>query len=272
MAFRYQLGFIGAGNMAEGIAGGILRQKLFAPNQILAADPAEPRRALFADQFGIEVTDDNLAVAQSAQTLILSIKPQTFAAAAAPLHNAIRPDHRFISIMAGLSCDRIAAGLGHPGASIIRVMPNLPIRVGAGVAGLFAGRHAGPGDLTLARSIFDAGGGTIVVEDEALMDAVTAVSGSGPAYFYYFVEAIAAAGQAAGLPYEDALHLAEHTCLGAAKMMLETGEPPAELRRKVTSPGGTTQAAIESMKSAGVADLIRSAVLAADRRSKELGM
>jgi pyrroline-5-carboxylate reductase len=126
-------------------------------------------------------------------------------------------------------------------------MPNLPIHVGAGMAGVCRGAFAQPVDLLRAQRIFDAGGRSIVIEDERQMDAVTAVSGSGPAYFYYFVEAITAAGEVAGLTRQQAEILAKQTCLGAARMMLEAGEPPEVLRRKVTSPGGTTQAAIESM-------------------------
>ncbi len=150
-------------------------------------------------------------------------------------------------------------------------MPNLPIRVGAGVTGVCKGVHATDDDLAFARRLFDAGGQTVVLDDEALMHAVTAVSGSGPAYFYYLVEAMVAGGVGAGLAAEDALTLAENTCLGAARMMLETREPPQELRRKVTSPGGTTQAAIEAMDTAGVPEAVRSAVLAAAERSKQLG-
>src|SRR5262249_31117073 len=145
-----------------------------------------------------------------------------------------------------------AEGGSHAGVRVVRVMPNLPIRVGAGIAGVCARAHASADDVKIGRAILDAGGSSVELRDEVVMDAVTAVSGSGPAYFYYFVENIVAGGMACGLSEADALELAEYTCLGAARMMLETREPPAELRRKVTSKGGTTQAALEHMESAGV--------------------
>jgi pyrroline-5-carboxylate reductase len=150
-------------------------------------------------------------------------------------------------------------------------MPNLPVRVGAGIAGVCGGRFATADDVKRARQLLDAGGSTVLIKDEALIDAVTAVSGSGPAYFYYFVDAIVEGGVASGLDEADALKLAEFTCLGAARMMLETGEAPADLRQKVTSKGGTTQAALEHMERAGVKNAISQAVQAAFRRGRELG-
>jgi len=150
-------------------------------------------------------------------------------------------------------------------------MPNLPIHVGAGMAGVCKGQFAQTVDLLRAQRIFDAGGRSIVIEDESQMDAVTAVSGSGPAYFYYFVEALVAAGQRAGLSRQQADILAKQSCLGAARMMLESGEPPDVLRAKVTSPGGTTQAAIESMTKDRVFEHICDGVIAAWKRGQELG-
>lgn len=154
---------------------------------------------------------------------------------------------------------------------VVRVMPNLPIKVGAGMAGLCRGVHATDADVADVQAIFNAGGSSVVVNDEALLDAVTAVSGSGPAYFYFFVEAMVAGGKACGLSEQEALALAENTCLGAARMMLEMGESPADLRAKVTSKGGTTQAALDAMRQAGVDKAICNAVQAAFRRAKELG-
>ena len=150
-------------------------------------------------------------------------------------------------------------------------MPNLPIHVGAGMAGVCKGKHAQEVDLLRAQRIFDAGGRSIVIEDESQMDAVTAVSGTGPAYFYFFVEALTAAGERAGLSRQQADILAKQACLGAARMMLESGDPPDFLRQKVTSPGGTTQAAMEFMSNNSVFEHICEAVLAAWRRSQELG-
>ncbi len=271
MASRFELGVIGAGNMAEGIVAGALRHNVLAAGQIIVSDPVEARRQYFAQHFGVAVTDDNRRAASESRCVMLAVKPQAFDEAARGFADAITADHLVISIMAGLGTKRIAAALGAGRRRVIRVMPNLPIRLGAGVAGIFGGEHATPGDIELVRRIFNAGGQSIVVQDESHIDAVTAVSGSGPAYFYYVVEAMAAAGTEVGLSPTDALTLAEHACLGAARMMIETGEPPAELRRKVTSKGGTTQAAIEYMDKAGVGRAIRDAVKAAFQRARELG-
>ncbi|HEX9831815.1 MAG TPA: pyrroline-5-carboxylate reductase [Mycobacterium sp.] len=270
MSAPYELGFIGAGNMAEGIAAGLLGRGVYRDDQLIASDPAPARRDVFT-ALGVAVTEDNARVVADSSIVLLAIKPQGFAAVADGLRPEMRPDHLVISIMAGIGSDGIAAALGDAAIRVVRVMPNLPIRVGAGIAGVCGGAAATPDDVATAARIFAAGGESVVVSDESKLDAVTAVSGSGPAYFYAFVEAIVAGGVAAGLDEADALKLAEHTCLGAARMMLETGEPPADLRRKVTSPGGTTQAALESMARAGVPKAIRDAVVASAERSRELG-
>jgi len=254
--------------MAEGIVACVLDSGILQPEQIMASDTAAERRRLFSERFRIETTADNLAVLRQCRRILLAIKPQTFHQIADDLA-AGAADRLFISIMAGIPTHLIEQKLGGQ-VRVVRVMPNLPIRVGAGVAALYRGRFATDEDLHFARLIFEAGGRAIVVESEDLIDAVTAVSGSGPAYFYYFVEAIAEAGQACGLPADQALLLAEYACLGAAKMMTETGEHPAELRRKVTSPGGTTQAAVEYMEGAKVREHIKNAVIRAYERAREL--
>lgn len=271
MAGRFELGVIGAGNMAEGVVAGVLRHKVLSAGQIIVSDPIEARRQHFAQHFGVAVTDDNRRVASESRCVMLAVKPQLFDEVARGFAGATTPEHLIVSIMAGMGTKRIAAAFGGGKVRVVRVMPNLPIRLGAGIAGIYAGEHARAEDVAFVRRIFDAGGQSIVVKDESLIDAVTAVSGSGPAYFYYVVEAIAAAGTEAGLSPGDALKLAEHACLGAARMMIETGESPGELRRKVTSKGGTTQAAIEHMDKAGVARAIRDAVKAAFKRGRELG-
>ncbi|HSW45921.1 MAG TPA: pyrroline-5-carboxylate reductase [Phycisphaerae bacterium] len=271
MAFQYDLGFVGAGNMAEAIAAAVVGRKLYAPGQIIASDPVPERRELMARQFGVAVTEDSRQVVAQSRRVVWAVKPQQFAEVAAGVAEAASADQLHISIMAGLSARKIAAVFSAVQARVVRVMPNLPLRVGAGMAGLCRGEHAAEQDLAETRAIFDAGGGTVVVDDESLIDAVTAVAGSGPAYFYYFVEAMVAGGVECGLSDADALKLAEYTCLGAARMMLETGEPPAELRRKVSSKGGTTQAALEHMRIAGVDKGIREAVRAAFTRARKLG-
>lgn len=267
----YELGIIGAGNMAEGVVAAVMARGLYPADGIILSDPVPGRRRLFAEQFGTPVTEDSRRLVQQSRRVLLAIKPQSFDEVAGGLVDAIRGDHLLISIMAGVSARRIAATFPNVNLRIVRVMPNLPIRVGAGIAGVYRGERATEADLAEARAIFNAGGSTIVVNDEGLIDAVTAIAGSGPAYFYLFVEAMVAGGVACGLAEPDALKLAEHTCLGAARMMLETGEPPAGLRRKVTSKGGTTQAALDHMAHMSVSDAIRDAVRKAFERARELG-
>jgi len=271
MAGKYELGFIGAGNMAEGILAAVVAQQLYPAEAIVASDPVAERRELFAQRFGIAVTDDNRQLVTDTKRVIWAVKPQSFDDVAAQLADVVRDDQLFISIMAGMSTKRIAAAFAGIKARVVRVMPNLPIKVGAGMSGLYGGEYATKQDITETQALFDAGGNSVVVQDEVLMDAVTAISGSGPAYFYAFVEAMVAGGTACGLSEADALKLAKCTCLGAARMMLESDEPPAELRRKVTSKGGTTQAALEYMANAGVNEAIRDAVRAAFERGRQLG-
>lgn len=268
---QYEIAVIGSGNAAEGIVHGLLRRSVLLDDRIIATDPSEARRQLFRDRFHVETTDDNRRAAQDSFILLLAVKPQIFREVLAGFADLVREDHLIVSIMAGVSTRTLEEAIGRERPRVVRAMPNLPAHVGAGMTGIFPGRHATESDLLRAQRIFEAGGRAVVVADENLMDAVTAVSGTGPAYFYYFVEAIISAGKKAGLSQTQATLLATQTCLGAARMMIETNEPPAILREKVTSPGGTTQAAITAMDAAGVPRLIEEAVLAAWKRSQELG-
>ncbi|MCO6435583.1 MAG: pyrroline-5-carboxylate reductase [Phycisphaerae bacterium] len=270
-ATPFEIGVIGAGNAAEGIVHSILRNTVLFDERMIASDPAEARRELFARRFNIAVTDDNRNLVENSYILILAVKPQQFAEVGKGIADLIRAEHLIVSIMAGVSTATIEAAFAPTEARVVRAMPNLPVHVGAGVAGICRGKHAQEVDLLRAQRIFEAGGRCIVLDDEDLMDAVTAVSGSGPAYFYYFVEMLTAAGEQAGLSRPQAEALAKHACLGAAKMMIESGDPPNVLREKVTSPGGTTQAALETMQKHGVFDHVVEGVLAAWRRGRELG-
>lgn len=268
---QYEIGVIGAGNAAEGIVHGILRNTLLFADRLIAADPSKERRDVFRDRFKIEVTADNRELVANSYIIILAVKPQQYIGVCQEIADLIGEQHLVVSIMAGVSTASIEALFPAVPVRVVRAMPNLPIHVGAGMAGLCKGRHAQEVDLLHAQRIFEAGGRSIVIEDESHMDAVTAVSGSGPAYFYYFVEALMAAGEKAGLPRRQAEILAKQTCLGAARMMLESEEPPDVLRRKVTSPGGTTQAALESMAENKVFDHLVEGFLAAWKRSQDLG-
>jgi pyrroline-5-carboxylate reductase len=271
MVRQYEFGFIGAGNMAEGIIAAAVKDKLFGGNELIVFDPLAERGRFCAGRYGVEVAKDNDQVVAESQRIILAVKPQTFDEVIAPLADAIGKDQIIVSIMAGVSTERIEEKFSHINARVVRVMPNLPIRLGAGMSGICAGRYSSTRDVADVQTLFEAGGGTVIIRDESLMDAVTAVSGSGPAYFYYFVEAMTAGGVACGLTEADALKLAEYACLGAGRMMVETREAPAELRKKVTSKGGTTQAALEHMAAAGLDKSIREAVQAAFQRARELG-
>ena len=271
MNTQYEIGVIGAGNAAEGIVHGILRNSVIFDDRIVASDPSEARRSLFAERFNVAVTADNRHAVEGSYIVVLAVKPQQFDEVVGGFADLIREDHLVVSIMAGVSTASIEAKFPQVPARVIRAMPNLPVHVGAGMAGVCKGKHAKEIDLLRAQRIFDTGGKSIMIEDESLMDAVTAVSGSGPAYFYFFVEALIAAAEQAGLSTQQADVLAKQACMGAARMMLESGESPAALRAKVTSPGGTTQAALESMAASKVFEHIQDGVLAAWRRSGELG-
>jgi pyrroline-5-carboxylate reductase len=271
MQTQYEIAVIGSGNAAEGIVHGVLRQSILLDDRIIATDPSETRRDVFAKRFGIAVTDDNRRAVENSYIVLLAVKPQVFREVIQGFADLIRTDHLIVSIMAGVSTATIEAQIPQVPARVVRVMPNLAMHVGAGMAGVYPGRHAQEVDLLRAQRIFEAGGKTLVLGEESLMDAVTAVSGTGPAYFYYFVEAVVAAGEAAGLSHQEAMLLTTQACFGAARMMLESKDPPSILRQKVTSPGGTTQAALDSMRTNSVFEGIQQAVLAACNRSRELG-
>jgi len=264
---KYALGVVGTGHIATVIIGRLLESGYLAGDRIIAS----PSRALMQHPLDVAIAQDNAEAVRDARLVLLSVTPQKFAEAAATIRDAAAGDHIFISVMAGMSTDRVAAQLGGEGMRVIRAMPNLPFGLGYGVTGLFRGQWAAQDDLEETKHLFNAGGVTVQLEDEALMDAVTAVAGSGPAYFYYFVEMMMAGGVAAGLKREDAQVLAAHACVGAGAMLLQEGASPAELREAVTSPGGTTEAAMQTLAASRVADHVTEAVLAAFRRSQALG-
>lgn len=264
---KYALGVVGTGHIAAIIVGRLIDCGYLTADRILVSDSKKLR----AHPLPVKVTADISEVVREARLVMISVTPQRFSEAAKAMRNVAGGDHLFVSVMAGVSTDRVAAELGDGPIRVIRAMPNLPFGLGRGVTGLFRGRHATPDDMEEARHFFNAGGVSVEVEREELMDAVTAVAGSGPAYFYYFVEMMMAGGEAAGLRREDAQVLAAHACVGAGAMLLQKDASPAELREAVTSPGGTTQAAMNKLRECQVADHVTEAVLAAFRRSQELG-
>lgn len=265
---RYELGILGAGNMAEAIARGLLRSGVFGADQILASDISADRRTLFQSELGIRAVNDPIAVARDAHVLLLAVKPQTMNALLDAIADATNPDATIVSIAAGVTCARIESKLAP--RPVVRTMPNTPLMIGDGATAIAAGTHAGPKHLAQARRLFD-GVGVVVEVSEDQLDAVTAVSGSGPAYFFYLVEQMVRAGVELGLSPEVAHKLATHTARGAGRMLAESGDDPKTLRAKVTSPNGTTHAAIEHLRTHDFGSLVVDALKAADARSKELG-
>ncbi len=283
----HELGIIGAGNMAEAIVRGAIRAGRFAPADVVAADVVPARRELFRSQLRVRAVAENVEAATDARIILLSVKPQQMADVLGGLGRVMSPRTLVISIAAGISNSFIENALAAGKEwRVVRAMPNTPLLVGEGMVALARGRHASDEDVVAARSLFgesapakngkedDAAsqsGGQIIELPETLMDAVTAVSGSGPAYFFYLAEQMIQAGIDLGLMPEDARRLAAQTALGAGRMLANLPDSPQELRRRVTSPNGTTHAAITLMESREVGSALREAVKAAARRSKELG-
>lgn len=263
------IGFIGAGNMAEAMIRGLLEAKLVTAGQLTASDIVEARRQLIRQRYGVETVAEGRAVAAKASILVLAVKPQDMEAALKGIAPSVDETKTIISIAAGTPIAFIAERLPAK-ARIIRVMPNAPALVLAGAAGIAKGEHATALDLQTAEAIFSAIGKAVVVEEKHL-DAVTGLSGSGPAYVFLFIEALADAGVKMGLTRDVARLLAAQTVLGAAKMLLESGRHPAELKDMVASPGGTTMAGLHALERGGLRGILMEAVEAATIRSRELG-
>jgi pyrroline-5-carboxylate reductase len=280
-----KLGFIGGGNMAEALARGLLQGKVFAPSDLIASDVDPGRRRKLARQLKIKTTDSNLEVLREARAILLAVKPQTIDEVLAELAAAMNPpapstygakhvsgikpaDRLFISIAAGITLGRLTAALGK---RVIRVMPNAPAMVGQGMAALVGAPGAGKADEAFALRIFRAVGDAVALSEEGLLDAVTALSGSGPAYVYLFVKALADAAVSEGLAPELAVRMALKTIRGAEENMRQSDLSPAELIRIVASPGGTTEAALRKFAETGFSDIVAHAIHAAAERSRELG-
>jgi pyrroline-5-carboxylate reductase len=264
-----KIGFLGAGNMASALIGGLVKSYLVEPSAVMASDVDPERRGRAEREFGVRVTADNREVVRFADVIVLAVKPKAAAAVLDEIGSAVRPEQIFISVCAGITSAFIESRLAHQ-TPVMRVMPNTPALVGAGVSALACGAHACAAHCAVARAILEAVGEVIEIEEKYL-DAVTAVSGSGPAYFFYLMEQMEAAGLAEGLPPTVVQKLVKQTALGAAKLALESEEGPRDLRRNVTSPGGTTEAATLFMDSKAVGQNIVAAIREAARRSRELG-
>ncbi|MCX5757176.1 MAG: pyrroline-5-carboxylate reductase [Candidatus Hydrogenedentes bacterium] len=262
------LGFLGFGNMGAAIAKGLLAARIITPDRIWAYDVAEEKRAEAAG-IGATVAASPEALAAGCDTLILAVKPQAMAEALAPLKAALTPKTRVISIAAGISTAYLQSLLGAD-IHVVRVMPNTPAMVNTGAAGIALSANCTETDADVARRIFDAIGVAEMVP-ETQIDAVTALSGSGPAYFFYMVECLIDAAAAQGMDRGQATRLAAQTMLGAGRLLDQSGEPASVLRERVTSKGGTTAAALESFRKNGFDRVIAEGVAAAAARSKELG-
>ncbi len=263
------IGFIGAGNMARSLAGGLLANG-WSAKQLLLADPDPDQRRGAEQALGLKTVDDNRAVAAAADVLVLAVKPQVLHAVATNLATAVQQRQPLVvSIAAGIRIADIERWLGG-NLALVRVMPNTAALIGSGASGLCANARVSAAQRDLAESILRAVGVTAWVEDEGLMDVITAVSGSGPAYFFLAMEALEAAAVRHGLDARTARLLTLETAFGAAKMALEGGEEPAQLRRRVTSPGGTTERAVQALENGGLNKLFDEAVAAAITRAREL--
>lgn len=263
------LGFIGSGRMATALARGCVQAGLVSAEKVLAGDPSEDARNQFAEQVpGARLMTDNSQLLAEADIVVLAVKPQVMATALAEVSANANQQHLFVSIAAGITLSKLNAML--PAGKIVRVMPNTPCLIGLGASCYSLGRMAGAAEGQLVEKILGSVGTATQVE-ETMLDAVTGLSGSGPAFIYSVIEALADGGAAMGLPPELALELATQTTRGAAEMLRSTGSSPAELRQQVTSPGGTTLAGLEKFAELNGAATLKATVEAATKRSIELG-
>jgi pyrroline-5-carboxylate reductase len=269
MAEKLTIGFIGAGKMATALAKGFLRAGLVTAEDLVAGDSSAGAREAFAKETGARTTGQNLEVIKSAAVLFLAVKPDHVRGVLEEIRGSLSATQLLISIAAGVTLSKLEGGLG-AGTRVIRVMPNTPALVGASATGFALGQSASAADAALARQLFASVGIAFQVK-ELLLDAVTGLSGSGPAYVYLFIEALSDGGVAAGLPREVATRLAAQTVLGSARMVLETGLHPGELKDMVTSPGGTTIEGVHELELGGLRGTVISAVRAAADKSRHLG-
>lgn len=266
---QYKLGFIGAGAMGEAIISGIINSKLYSPREIIASDINEARLIKVKEELGITIAIDNNEVYQKAEIVVLAIKPQFVKEVLNNLKDKPQGSQLIISIAAGITISFLENNLGQ--VPIVRVMPNTPALVGAGMAALCKSSMATSHHLELAEKIFKSVGETVIIE-EKLIDAVTGLSGSGPAYVYQFIEALADGGVQVGLPRKTAYLLAAQTVVGAGLMVLQTGLHPGELKDMVTSPGGTTIRGINVLEKRGFRGTVMDAVEASYLKSKQMGL
>lgn len=263
-----RIGFIGGGAMAEALIGGIVRAGLVRTTQILVSDVSPQRLAFLAQTYGVTGETDNQLVAANCEILFLTVKPNMVCAVLEGIATVLAPTTLVVSVAVGISIAVMEGKLSEQ--PVVRVMPNTPVAVGAGMSAIALGRRADGSHGEMVAALFDAVGKSVLIGEE-LIDAVTGLSGSGPGYAFVLIDGLADAGVRVGLPRKMATMLAAQTLLGAAKMVLETGEHPAVLRDGVTSPGGTTIAGIHVLEKRGVRAALSDAVAAACEKSREMG-
>jgi pyrroline-5-carboxylate reductase len=269
MTETLRIAFIGGGNMGEAILSAVLDRHLAAIKSVIASDVSPERREYLEKQYGITVTDDNRQAVSGADVIVLAIKPQNLADVMVELKGSFTPEQLVLSIIAGARLDNICQGLGH--RAVVRAMPNTPSQIGKGMTVWTATGEVTEQQSEWASSILGAMGHEIVVDNEDQIDMATAVSGSGPAYLFFFVEALVDAAVKLGLSLEMAQELVLTTILGSGQLIEESGREPAELRRMVTSPGGTTAEALKELEQGNLHDLVARAVRAAYEKAKQLG-
>lgn len=268
MASDHTIAFIGAGNMAGALIRGLVKTETVPATNITASDPDDQRLANLASELGIDTTSNNVEAVRGSRVVVLATKPGLFALVLPELADALEDGTLVVSVAAGISTAIIERTLG-PRARVVRTMPNTPALVGSGVTAIAGGSNATDADVDLVSTLLSSVGLCVRVPEDQL-DAVTGLSGSGPAYVFALVEALRDAGVREGLSPDTALTLASQTVLGAARLLCEGSESPESLREKVTSPGGTTRAGLDALQAAGFQDALIGAVRAATRRSGEL--
>jgi pyrroline-5-carboxylate reductase len=262
------LGFLGAGNMAAALIKGLLHAEV-RPNRIMASDVKAERLEQLGAAHGIRTTRDNHTLVRESSVVVLSVKPQVIDKVLTEIGGEVRPEQLVVSVAAGVPVEALEARLPK-GSRVVRAMPNTPATVQAGATAIAGGAHALEDDLRIARELFEAVG-RVVVLDESLLDAVTGLSGSGPAYVMLIIEALADGGVKVGLHRDTALLLAAQTVFGSAKLLLDTGEHPGRLKDMVTSPGGTAIAGLHTLESGALRKTLIDAVEVATKRAAELG-
>lgn len=269
MSAKLNIGFLGAGKMASALAKGFIYAKIANAEQLVASDPIDAARSTFAEETGAKVTSSNIDVVKAANVLLLAVKPDHVAGVLKEIRGSFNEKHLLVSIAAGVTLAKLEGGLNER-ARVVRVMPNTPALVGSSATAYALGRNATAEDGRLVQKLFSSVGLAIQLK-ESLLDAVTGLSGSGPAYVYTIIEAFSDGGVASGLPRDVATRLAAQTVLGSAKMVLETGQHPGALKDMVASPGGTTIEGLHELEKGGLRAALMNAVRAATEKSKKLG-